>query len=454
MDIASLSAAEARTHLMTRASDAKQWVSAWSVRNGGRAASGNVHEVEPLALGNDPLDSAVRNAARLRGQGRYPEAVAILRAWFEDGTRELTQSEQGAVFSGLAVTFHESGQLEAALEHYMQAIDRYQRAGSQEHAEVLFRLYNNLAMVCRMLGRLDEAELAYITAVEFHDSHIGATDPASLAAVYGNLAFLYHDTGLGSAACDMQKLAVELLKQHAPEDKLERVQGLRRAGIFAAGAGSHADAVRSFEAARALLGTVAKAAESLQVELLICEGTSSLALGLGEDALALYERASTALQRRAHPDELLLALLENNIGCILLRMERTEQALTAFSNAHDLLRSHPASDLVARAEVLHNLALAYEILGSQQAAQQFRESARAVLHSVSEEVRLMIEDCEALGQAVLSSQIQRRVGLNEKAYARLPMPPPSLRKVHPTGQLVIPLRSETTPAEWTARSLR
>lgn len=443
MEIASLPVTEARTHLMTRATDPKQWVSAWSSGNGcsppeSRNLKHEASEPEP-----DPTQAAVKNAARLRSQGRFQESAVLLKTLLEKENTERPQADRALIQSGLAVTFHESGQLEAALEHYMHAIDQYQRAGSRTHAAVLFRLYNNLAMICRMLGRLDEAELAYITAVEFHDSHIGNSDAASLAALYGNLAFLYHETGLADAALDMQRLAIELLKQHAPEEKLDRVNGLRRAGIFAAAAGRHAEAVRSFEAARALLGSMPQAPESLHLELLICEGTSSLALGLNDDALALYERASTALQRRPHPDELLLALLENNIACILLRQNRAEHALTALCNAHDLLRHHPAADLVAKAEVFHNLALTHQLLGNAQAAAQFRASAHAVLAAVSEEVQLMLQDCEAQGQSVPSSHIHRHANLKEQTYARLPAPPPAPKKSSAAGQLVIPLRSDT-----------
>lgn len=446
MEIASLPVNEARTHLITRASDPKQWVSAWSSTNASTTAEARSLQHEASAPIADPTQAAIKNAARLRGQGRYQESSSILKALLEDMPSQNIPADKALVHSSLAVTFHEAGQLEGALEHYMQAIDLYQRAGSRTNASVLFRLYNNLAMICRMLGRMDESELAYITAVEFHDSHISTGDPASLASVYGNLAFLYHETGLGDAACDMQKLAIELLKQHAPEEKLDRVNAQRRAGIFAAAAGRHAEAVRSFESARALLGTAPQASESLHIELLICEGTSSLALGLNEDALALYERASTTLQRRTHPDELLLALLENNIACILLRQNRAEHALTALCNAHDLLRNHPAADLVAKAEVFHNLALTHELLGNANAAAQYRASAHTVLNAVSEEVRLMLQDCEAQGQSVPSSHIHRQANVNERAYARLPAPPPSQRKAQATSKLVIPLRSETIPS--------
>ncbi len=445
MDIAPSPASEARTHLITRSSATAEWVQSRSSYASDETVDQSEHWHAATDITPDPVKSAVNAAARLRTQSRYQEAAAILRAMLDESGEKLSEPERASVHSGLAVTCHEAGQLEAALEHYMHGIDQYQKAGSRAHAAVLFRLYNNLAMICRVLGRVDEAELAYITAVEFHDTHIGSSDPVSLAALYGNLAFLYHETGMGDAACDMQRLAVEMLKQHAQDDKPERVNALRRAGIFAASAGRHAEAVRSFEAARALLATVPKIAESLHVELLVCEASSSLALELNEDALALYERASTALQRRAHPDELLLALIENSIGCILLRQNRAEHALTALNNAHDLLRAHPAADLVARAEVLHNLALTHELLGNHKAAVQFRTCEHALLASVSEEVRLMLADCEARGQSVPSSHIHRHANLKDQAYVRLPSPPPSLRNTHPTGKLVIPLRSETIP---------
>ena len=441
MDLASLPTTEARTHLLQRACNPRQWMNSWESQDrqsqADQESGTNKGELAPS------ISSRLNEARKLRKEGRTTQAAATLKA----SIAELDQSNahpahKGDAHAALAVTYQEAGLWEGAVAHYMHSIDLFQKAGSHDNASLLVTLYNNLAMVCRELGRSEEAELAYVTAIEFHDTHLGPNAPDSLATLYGNLAYLYHDMGLCEAAYDMQRLAAEVIKTHTPDDQFGLMHATRRAGIFAATGGRMPEAARCFEHARKLLSEMQSAPESTHTELVINEATSFLAMNRDADALALYERASAAIRSRVNPDELLLALVENNIGCILLRQKKYEESVLALINSHDLQRNHPAADLSARAEVLHNLALAYDGTQNLAAARAYRETARQLLEFVSDDVKQKLSTAEIAGEAVPSESVTKEANPAERAYVRLPVHVASKKKGG-AESLVVPLRTET-----------
>jgi tetratricopeptide (TPR) repeat protein len=438
MDLASLSPVEARTHLLARAAQPSEWMQQWD-RRGERSELRD--SAEPMTNLSADLSSLLGEGRRLRDKGNTMEAAAVLQDAIQKMIERTSGPESlGEAHAQLGVVWHEAGLWEGAVSEYMRAIDFYQKAGSEGNAKVLVRLYNNLAMVCRELGRTDEAELAYVTAIEFHDAYIGAAGPESLATIYENLAYLYQEMGLADAAYDLERLAMEVYKKYLPEDKLGALHTLRRAGIFAATGGNAVAALKCFEQARRDLGGIPSVPESVHVELLINEATCSVSLGLADDALALYERAAVALHGKSDP--LLLALVANNVGCILLGQKKFPEAVAALVDAHDLQRNHPAADQSARAEALHNLALAYDGLSNTSAAAACRSASRQLLEWVSEDVRLKLTDAHVAREAVASSSIHREVNPRERAYMRMPALVPVLKQAKPL-ETPIPLRTET-----------
>ncbi len=441
MDLASLPIPEARTHLLNRATNAAEWMAHWQSRE----AKGQVVVSDSGRKAADASDlSALREASALRKGGN--SAQAALR--FNSLIAQL-EAKQGPgvvraeAHAGLAVTYQESGLWEGALKHYMLAIDFYQTAGADGNALVLVTLYNNLAMVCRQLGRTEEAELAYVTAIEMHDAHLGILHADSLISLYANLAYLYHDIGLCRAAFEMQRLVAEVTRKQLPDDKIGLVHALRKAGIFAATAGEAGQAVRCFEHSRNLLSKLENAPESTHTELLINEATACLSLERTDEALALYERAAVAIQSRTGSDDLLLALVENNIGCLLLKKSKYDDAVAALMNSHDLQRNHPAADLTARAEVLHNLALAYDGIENRAAAAAYRDSSRQLLELVSDETKQRLSAAQNTRSSVPSHAVTREANPAERAYVRLPSHVPMQRRSDMTDAFVIPLRTET-----------
>jgi tetratricopeptide (TPR) repeat protein len=247
---------------------------------------------------------------------------------------------------------------------------------------------------------------------------------------------------LGTAAFEMQRLATELIKSHSPGDSLSHVHGLRRAGIFAATAGQLKPAVACFEEARKLISQIASAPEATNTELLINEATACLGLDLNDEALALYDRAATAIERRSSPDALLLALVQNNIGCLMLRQRKYDMAIMRLTQANELQRNHPAADLSSRAEILHNLSLAQEGAGNPAAAKAYQEASLQLLEFVSDETRDKLAAARNQRAELPSASVTRESNLAERAYVRTPVLV-STQKKAVVDTLKVPLRTET-----------
>jgi tetratricopeptide (TPR) repeat protein len=437
MDLASLPLHEARAHLLARAAAPDQWML--------RRKQNSVGGARPLKRNlpaTEPVIAKLQAAGDARKQGRHTQASAMFKAAVSEiSDRPGTpMAVLGDAQSGLAVTCQEMGLWEQARKSYMAAIDAFQHAGTHEHADALVTLYNNIAMTCRELGDCEEAELAYVTAIELHESHLPHEHAESLTSLYGNLAYLYHDQGLSNEAHEVQSFAVSILERFSPGDHSGIVQGLRRAGVFAASAGRHNEAIECYSDARRRLTADNSPPPRLLCDLWVSEAVSRHALGQTEECLRLYSHAMEHLDTPSYRDDILLATLQNNVGCIHLGAGHLEEASMILTQAQGLLKRHPAADVGVRAEVLHNLAIVYEKMEQQEAAASFRDASKNLLQFVSQDLRLKLTHAEQQ-QLALPADTTVKVHRSE-AYVALPVCLVS-HKERAMAAMVIPLTTET-----------
>jgi tetratricopeptide (TPR) repeat protein len=444
MELTSLTLPEARAELLKRAASPDQW---FLRRPRARARTGSIKRSLTTA---PAVQERLKAAANTRAQGKHVSATQQYKTALEEiqASPASPLALVGQGYAGLAVTSQEMGHWEQAKKSYMAAISAYQKAGTHEHAEILVRLYNNIAMSCRELGQCEEAELAYVTAIEMHETHLPHEQAASLASLYGNLAYLYHDQGLSGEAYEIQRFAAAMIEKTTPEDHLGAVDGHRKAGVFAASAGRHMEAILCFNGARQRINSEDEPSPHLLCDLWISEAVSRQALNQNDDSLRLYQHALEHLNTPAYRDDILQATLLNNVGCIQMEAGELEYAISNFTKSVDLMRSHPAADVGVRAEVLHNLAVAYEKLEQRTAAAAFRDASRNLMQFVSADVRAKLAHAEEEHAVLQAGPITTT--RSYVTYVALPIAV-STQKDRSPASMAIPLTTETISwAEGTA----
>jgi tetratricopeptide (TPR) repeat protein len=437
MELASLPLHEARAHLLARAAAPDQWLLKRT------HSSGSISRPLRRALAeNLPMAHKLHQAGDVRRSGRHLQALANFKALV---TEMLEQPGHpmallGEGHAGVAVTSQEMGLWEQARKCYMAAIDCFQVSGTHENADVLVTLYNNIAMTCRELGEQEEAELAYVTAIELHELHLSNEHMESLTALYGNLAYLYHSMGLSSEGYEVQKFAVSVKERTTPNDRLSIIQALRHAGVFASSGGRHDEAIRSYTTARQMLTSLDEPNPRLLCDLWISEAVSHHSTQHTDEALRLYQLAMDHVGSNSYRDDIMLATLQNNVGCIYMDQNELDHAVHTLNRAQTLLKLHPAADVGVRAEVMHNLHIAYQKLGNDTASAAYRDASMNLMEFVTTDVRRKLLSAEQ-AQAALpagAGQIIKR----QDTYIALPLSIVA-QKQRVAQSMVIPLTTET-----------
>jgi tetratricopeptide (TPR) repeat protein len=437
MELTSLSLPEARAELLKRAAAPDQW---FLRRPRARARTTPIKR----SLAHAPaVAERLKSAKQTRKAGKHVIAAEQYKSALEEihASPASPLALAGEAQAGLALTSQEMGHWEQAKNAYIAAISAYQKAGTHEHAETLVSLYNNIAISCRELGQCEEAELAYVTAIEMHETHLPHEQAASLASLYGNLAYLYHDQGLSGEAFELQRFAAAMIERTTPEDHVGIVDGYRKAGVFAASSERHMEAILSFSGARQRINSEENPSPLLLCDLWISEAVSRQAIGQYDDSLRLYSHALDHLQTPAYRDDILQATLLNNVGCIQMEQGHLVQAIANFTKSIDLMRSHPAADVGVRAEVLHNLAVAYDKLDQRVAAAAFRDASRGLLQFVSDDLRLKLSHAEE-EHAAIQARPHVTTERSYITYVALPLAVSTQTDKRGTSML-IPLTTET-----------
>ena len=342
-----------------------------------------------------------------------------------------------------AVRLHDESRWEDAAHCYAQAIEQCESGQLNADWKTTARLHNNLAMVLRELDRSAEAEDHYIKALIAYDSVAQADVAGEISSLLGNLAYLHFDCGRYDDALKVQQRALEVSRLHLKSDAVTTGQNERRAGIFAYFADQPGLSLQHLDRALSSLSQMGAERSATHVELLVNLAAVELRLEKFAEALNTSNKAAELLADGDRGDELLLAVVLNNIGCLQLRQGNPGAALDALNWGMRILKAHPASDDTARAEIFHNLALAHEGLANATSAAVCRRFAMDLFSSISEDCRAKLKIAGARNQSVPSSGGRPVVAAAEQAFIRQPV---RVSLSSSSGVFALPMKTETI--EW------
>ena len=173
--------------------------------------------IEELAL-SEKLDTQSQGSYRMNilssyGQtlaqaGRYDDAIGRLQEvvdyYQDDSQLEVQDRNFLAITHGsLGTVYRQQDQLENAEYHFRLAIDF---AKQNDNASNWAGLINNLSVIVKRLGRLEEAELLYRESAELTEKIFGTEHP-KYAFVLNNLSMLLRDREKYAEALELQNQA-------------------------------------------------------------------------------------------------------------------------------------------------------------------------------------------------------------------------------------------------------
>ncbi len=141
-------------------------------------------------------DSLGAGGSQLRPLGLVFAAAAQAEAMAKDGW-----------------THQQAGRKEEALNTYQRALGMLERSDPRRHWRLLVPVKNNMAMILRGEGRLEEAERCYIQAANLMRACDTTSGSEELAGLMGNLATLYLAAAMPEAAVRMQERLVAALEK-------------------------------------------------------------------------------------------------------------------------------------------------------------------------------------------------------------------------------------------------
>jgi len=172
-----------------------------------------------IAFGQQAVwEKHTREGDRLAQAGRYREAKAVYQLALRGEDMPADPGVQASMWNNLAMINRVLGNLVEARPQYRRALELIEKArgpGSSEYAGIL----HNLAVLDYTAGKLDEAALQFHRALKIREDVLGGNDPAtaetlnSLAAVYAGQKRYAEAERLSRRALTIQEEAL------GPEDR-------------------------------------------------------------------------------------------------------------------------------------------------------------------------------------------------------------------------------------------
>jgi tetratricopeptide (TPR) repeat protein len=265
-----------------------------------RQALAYLHEVVPL-LADGASRAQHRAAVNMLGAahlalGELEAASSAFGLALELATRDDDLLVLARATNNLGAIANMQGDRERALGHYRLAVPTFQRLGQQRG---LAASYHNIAITCRDLGELDEADEHERRAIEY------ATD--------GGIPRLTAMGRVGRAEIALRrgdpKLAETTARMSIDEfarlgDRQNEGDAWRLTGVACGAQQRYNDALDAFERALAIargLGHALVEAETLRdrVDVRVRTGERELALADAHDSLSIFEKLGAAAECEA-----------------------------------------------------------------------------------------------------------------------------------------------------------
>jgi tetratricopeptide (TPR) repeat protein/tRNA A-37 threonylcarbamoyl transferase component Bud32 len=262
---------------------------------------------------------------------------------------------EAAVRNTLAETYHSLGRADLGLPHAQAAVEIRRRMLGSDHPDTLDSI-NNLGMLQRTQGRLDDAEKAWNEVVTTGRRTLGADHPDTLLWT-GNLAHLLQDRGRFADAERLYRdLLASWLRTVGADDK-RAIAALNGLGIVLLMQGKFDQAepllIEVLERRRRVLGE--DHPETLYSindlgRLRQEQGKLDEAERLVRDSLERHKR----VLGEDHPATLIVT---NNVASLMLARGRLDEAEKLFRQACDASRRRPGIDNPRTLGFMYNLAM-------------------------------------------------------------------------------------------------
>ncbi len=219
----------------------------------------------------------------------------------------------------LAASGNIAGARDALLPHLHTAVDPGDPVAQRSQAA----LENSLGVVCRMLGRLDEAADHYAAALR----RLRGLEPGDeLASLLHNLAGLCHARDASEEGIDHGRRGLHLrLRLHGDDHELVAADRANLAGLLY-DVGRVEEAEAQFEAA---IGIFGRRFGDDHPEIAVClSGLASIHAERGDRSQAerLYRRASGIKAAHWGPDHVDTLITEYNLARLLFEAGRPDEA--------------------------------------------------------------------------------------------------------------------------------
>ena len=300
-----------------------------------------------------------RLAVAIYLQGRWLEAEETLRraivlwdAAADDGAEDA-EDERSTALNDLALVLKSQGRLDEAESLYRQVLDDNRRRLGEGHPEIAANL-NNLGELLRERGRCDEAIGLFERSLELKSTLYGESHPLRALGQH-NLAGCYADHGRHQEAEQLYGSALALRREVLGSEHrlvastlnnlarifLDRREGERAEGLLREALTIHRQSLGDDHPDVATnLDNLARALE-LQRDLV---GAESL------------RRQALEIQRRLHGDEhLQVAAVRHNLAELLRRQGRLAEAETEFRQALEVRRGELDAEHPSVANTLFGL---------------------------------------------------------------------------------------------------
>jgi tetratricopeptide (TPR) repeat protein len=251
-------------------------------------------------------------------------------------------------------------------QQVQQALDRH----GPEHSDVA-RALSNLGNAEKSLGRLDDAKLLHLKAVQIYRTACGERDPR-VAAALTNLGIVQKELGELEEAKASQELAVAIFLESLGPAEVRLATAYGNLGTVLKDLGRLEEAKDKLQQAVSICEAVQGPPAPSLVPLLVNLGNVLFELGELEEAGAGLERALAILGELPEPrglPELQVATALNNLGSMAIGSGDYSRAKTLLGSALATYQRCLPSDHRRIADVLTNLGVAFKNLGESDEAE-------------------------------------------------------------------------------------
>jgi serine/threonine protein kinase/tetratricopeptide (TPR) repeat protein len=263
---------------------------------------------------------------------------------------------EAAVRNTLAETYHSLGRADLGLPHAQAAVEIRRRLLGREHPDTLDSI-NNLGMLLRTQGRLDDAEKNWSDLVVTARRTLGADHPDTLLWA-SNLAHLVQDRGRFADAEQLYRDLLARWKITVGADDKRAIAALNALGVVLLQQEKFDQAepvlVEVLERRRRVLG------EDHPETLYAINDLGRLREDQGklDEAERLFRDSLERHQRVLGEDHPATLIVTNNVGTLMLKRGRLDEAEKLFRAAADASRRRPGIDNPRTLSFMYNLAMA------------------------------------------------------------------------------------------------